>query len=190
MVDLRCSIDVTINGQPEMVCMNQNKDTLTVTSCSARENGLVTCLTKVPAAMKADYTCVIKIKHKPLINYKMCNHASNDPDYQFTWQSSSGVYDDVWTIFGKSSVKELTIGLYVSALLNIVLVLLVLLVLVLCRRRQTKGSGVVGTLPSDCASLSSEKQDVKERLSVNSESWLSVNSETCLIPSKIDVFNI
>lgn len=94
MVELKCSINVTRNGQPEMLCEHQNKATLTDTSCSAGENGMFICLTKVPAEMKADYTCVIKIKHKPLFNNKMCIHASNEPDYQYTWKSSSGVCDD------------------------------------------------------------------------------------------------
>ena len=104
MMELQCNVNVTENGVPEMLFRhNINDSTTLLTNCTARYNGMITCVIVIPAQMLAEYTCSIKIKQKPIREDPQCNHASNEPDYQYTWMSSSEIVPESLTC-GKSLI--------------------------------------------------------------------------------------
>lgn len=131
---LRCKVNITVNGKPEMNCAHNLNKALIHADCSERHNKSTICAVSVPASEMDAYTCVIGVKHKPIRTYLSCEHATNNPDYQYIWHASSSI-DSRYS--SECGIKKLS--LLIAATSCIVIIVLAISVGVLCsKRRQRK----------------------------------------------------
>lgn len=84
-VQLKCEVNITVNGEPEMNCIHYLLKTSIHTVCTERAGDNALCTAYVPASMADAYTCNISVKHRPMLNYRTCEHAADSPDYHFVW---------------------------------------------------------------------------------------------------------
>lgn len=136
-VQLKCDVNVTINGIPEMNCFHKLNKASIHTHCKRKRASETTvCKAKVPASAEDDYTCVIGVKHQPRLNYMTCVQAADRPSYQFIWDTSTSPissYSSEHSIVISS--PAIVIGL---AITFIIIIISVMIFAVLCvkRRRQ------------------------------------------------------
>lgn len=97
-VQLKCEINMTMNGRPEMKCTYSLLQITTLAACTERDGYITQCKAYVPTFIAGSYTCIISVKHRPMRNYSSCSHDPGDPDYRFVWPTY--LYDSKYSGYG------------------------------------------------------------------------------------------
>lgn len=92
--ELRCGFNMSSNGEAEMLC-ERNSDgfraeTTTCLKNSTDSGSAAAVVCRATAASdwseEDNFTCIIRINHRPLQRYKTCTHASNRPEFTYIWK--------------------------------------------------------------------------------------------------------